>query len=81
MKSCLSYLAYATTLGSPGYQVSPGFWYTLVRVLPRCLLDIDGNGAVDGLMILRALFGLTGTFTTIDRCPMQVLNKRLGLRR
>ena len=33
--------------------------------IPPCLLDIDGNGTIDaltdGLMILRVMFGLTGT--------------------
>ena len=68
LSSSLGDLAYGTTLGSAGYQLGAGFWYTVVGVLPGCLLDIDGNGKVDaltdGLMILRALFGLTGTSVT-----------------
>ena len=37
-------------------------------VAANCTFDVDGNGAVDaltdGLLILRALFGLTGTSVT-----------------
>ena len=52
------------SLSSNGYRLRPGPW----GVLPVCLVDIDGNGAVeplaDGLMLLRAMFGLTGTAVT-----------------
>jgi hypothetical protein len=41
----------------------------VMPVLPfNCSLDIDGNGSIDaltdGLMLLRAMFGLTGTSVT-----------------
>lgn len=42
--------------------------YQGVPNLPPCTLDVDGNGSVnpltDGLMIVRAMFGLTGTAVT-----------------
>lgn len=42
--------------------------YYAPTVAALCTLDIDGNGAqdalTDGLIILRALFGLTGTSVT-----------------
>jgi hypothetical protein len=42
--------------------------FALVIARPPCTLDIDGNGNVDalsdGLMLIRAMFGLTGTPVT-----------------
>jgi len=42
--------------------------YQGVPPAPPCTLDVDGNGSVspltDGLMIVRAMFGLTGTAVT-----------------
>ena len=67
LSSSVGGLAYATALSGSPYQFYPGFWNT-VTGLPGCLLDIDGNGRVDaltdGLLILRAMFGLTGTSAT-----------------
>jgi hypothetical protein len=52
--------------GSPfATQPSPT---SLAAVSRRCSLDIDGNGILDaptdGLMLLRAMFGLTGSAVT-----------------
>jgi len=59
---------FAAGLSSTNYQVNPGFWGTIVGAAPGCLLDIDGNGSIDaltdGLLILRAMFGLSGTSVT-----------------
>jgi hypothetical protein len=51
------------------YQFYAGFWTGGAVLVPQlCLLDVDGNSSVDaltdGLLILRAMFGLTGTSVT-----------------
>ncbi len=59
---------FAGALTSASYRINSGFWGTITGVLPGCVLDIDGNGAIDpltdGLLILRTMFGLTGTAVT-----------------
>ena len=48
--------------GAAAFRVATG------SLLSVCTLDVDGNGntdaLTDGLVILRALFGLTGTSVT-----------------
>lgn len=45
-----------------------GFWHAVIGGAPGCVLDVDGNGVIsatsDGLMILRAMLGLTDTAVT-----------------
>jgi hypothetical protein len=59
---------FANPMTSSGYQLFPGFWGTVIGPIPLCLLDLDGNGTIDpqtdGLMVLRAMFGLTGSAVT-----------------
>jgi len=59
---------FAAALTIASYRINPGFWGTIAGVLPGCVLDIDGNGSIDpltdGLLILRAMFGLTGSAVT-----------------
>ena len=62
-------LSRAPALGGGNYLLYPGFWTDSTAVPPpACLLDLDGNGSIDaltdGLMIIRALFGLTGASVT-----------------
>jgi hypothetical protein len=51
-------------MSSAGYRLNPGFWGAVTGGVPTCLLDVDGNTfndtATDGLMLLRAMFRLTG---------------------
>ena len=53
---------------STGFVLSPGFWHSVIGVTQGCVLDLDGNQTIsattDGLMLLRAMFGLTGTAVT-----------------
>jgi hypothetical protein len=53
---------------STGFVLSPGFWHSVIGVTQGCVLDVDGNLAIsattDGLMLLRAMLGLTGTAVT-----------------
>jgi len=59
---------FASPLGSANYQINPGFWGAVIGPLPLCLLDLDGDGnadaLTDGLMLIRAMFGLTGAAVT-----------------
>lgn len=53
---------------STGFVLSPGFWHSVIGVTQGCVIDIDGNQSIsattDGLMILRAMLGLSGTTVT-----------------
>ena len=53
---------------STGFVLSPGFWHAAIGVTQGSVHDIDGNNSInaltDGLMLLRAMFGLTGTAVT-----------------
>ena len=53
---------------STGFVLSPGFWHATIGVTQGCVLDVDGNNSIsaltDGLMLLRAMLGLTGTAVT-----------------
>jgi len=68
MSSSLGDPFFTGPLGSANYQLKPGYWGAVIGPLSLCLLDIDGDenaGALtDGLMILRAMFGLTGAAVT-----------------
>ena len=53
---------------STGFVLSPGFWHSVIGVTQGCVIDIDGNQTIsattDGLMLLRAMLGLTETAVT-----------------
>ena len=53
---------------STGFVLSPGFWHSVIGVTQGCVIDIDGNQTIsattDGLMLLRAMLGLTDTAVT-----------------
>ena len=53
---------------STGFVLSPGFWHSVIGVTQGCVIDIDGNHTIsattDGLMLLRAMLGLTDTAVT-----------------
>ena len=53
---------------STGFVLSPGFWHSVIDVTQGCVIDIDGNHTIsattDGLMLLRAMLGLTDTAVT-----------------
>ncbi len=53
---------------STGHVLNSGFWYSVIGVTQGCVIDIDGNQTIsattDGLMLLRAMLGLTGTAVT-----------------
>jgi hypothetical protein len=56
------------TIRSAAFELRSGFWPTVVSVRPLCVLDVDGDGVAnattDGVLILRAMFGLTGSAVT-----------------
>ena len=56
------------TVGAASARLHAGFQTAAYQLSAACLLDVDGNGSIDaltdGLMILRAMFGLTGTSVT-----------------
>ena len=53
---------------STGFVLNSGFWHSVIGVTQGCVLDLDGNQMIsattDGLMLLRAMLGLTGTAVT-----------------
>jgi len=60
----------APSIQSAGvFRFYSGFWQG-ERVIPMCLLDIDGNGildaATDGVLIARAMAGFTGSALIAD---------------
>ena len=71
-------VAGASSSGS-GKKAAPGFVNQLYGTVYSCLLDVDENGVVDaptdGLLILRTMFGLTGTSVTLGAIGPQA--KRL----
>ncbi len=60
-----SFTARLTPLSS---ALAPGFWHAVIGATQGCVLDVDGNGVIsataDGLMILRAMLGLSDTAVT-----------------
>lgn len=51
-----------------GRLLAPGFWHAVIGATQGCVLDVDGNNVIsatsDGLMILRAMLGLTNAAVT-----------------
>ena len=68
LSSSLGDTTFAARQTSAGFVLSPGFWHSVLGVTQGCVLDIDGNQSIsattDGLMLLRAMLGLTGTAVT-----------------
>jgi hypothetical protein len=58
----------SATISSASAKLASGFINELYGANFSCILDIDGNGTVDprtdGLMLVRAMFGLIGTAVT-----------------
>ncbi len=58
-----------TALLAPASRLlAPGFWHAVIGATQGCVLDVDGDGVIsatsDGLMILRAMLGLSDTAVT-----------------
>ena len=68
LSSSLGDATFTARQTSAGFVLSPGFWHSMLGVTQGCVLDIDGNQSIsattDGLMLLRAMLGLTGTVVT-----------------
>ena len=68
LSSSLGDTTFTARQTSTGFVLSPGFWNAVLGVTQGCVLDIDGSQTVsattDGLMLLRAMLGLTGTAVT-----------------
>lgn len=67
-------IAGASSTGS-GKIVGPGFINQLYGTVYSCILDVDQNGFIDaptdGMLILRTMFGLTGTAVTTSAIGAQ----------
>lgn len=65
LSSSLGDTVYTLRSTCTGFVLSPRFWHETNAVHGGCLLYIDGNNSInavtDGLMLLRAVLGLTGT--------------------
>jgi len=68
LSSSLGDTTFTARQTSTGFVLSPGFWHSVLGVTQGCVLDVDGNLSIsattDGLMLLRAMLGLTGTAVT-----------------
>ena len=68
LSSSVGDTVYTLRSTSAGYVLSPGFWHSTIGVTQGCVLDLDGNNSInaltDGLMLLRAMLGLTDTAVT-----------------
>ena len=68
LSSSLGDTTFTARQTSAGFVLSSGFWHSVLGVTQGCVLDIDGNQSIsattDGLMLLRAMLGLTGTAVT-----------------
>ena len=68
LSSSLGDMTFTVRQTSTGFVLSPGFWHSVIGVTQGCVLDVDGNQRIDattdGVMLLRAMFGLTGTAVT-----------------
>jgi hypothetical protein len=68
LSSSVGDTAFTARQTSAGSVLSPGFWHGVIGVTQGCVLDVDGNGTIsatsDGLMLLRAMLGLTETAVT-----------------
>ncbi|MBC7709192.1 MAG: hypothetical protein H7203_03965 [Rhizobacter sp.] len=69
LSSSLGDTAFSARQSNIGFVLSSGFWHSVIGVTQGCVLDVDGNLAIsattDGLMLLRAMLGLTGTAVTV----------------
>ena len=56
------------TVGAASARLHAGFQTAAYQLSAACLLYVDGNGSIDaltdGLLVMRALFGLTGASVT-----------------
>ena len=68
LSSSLGDSTFGARQSSANLALSPGFWPTVIGVTQGCVLDIDGDQTIsatsDGLMLLRAMLGLTGDAVT-----------------
>lgn len=68
ISSSLGDLSRSPQLAAGPYQIFPGFWIPGSGIVSGCTLDLDDNGTIDaltdGLMLMRVMFGLTGTSVT-----------------
>ena len=68
LSSSLGDTTFTARQTSTGFVLSPGFWHSVLGVTQGCVLDVDGNLSIsattDGLMLLRAMLGFTGTAVT-----------------
>ena len=68
LSSSLGDTVYTLRSTSSGFVLSPGFWHATIGVTQGCVLDVDGNNAInaltDGLMLLRVMLGLTDDAVT-----------------
>ena len=68
LSSSVGDTVYTLRSTSPGFVLSPGFWNATIGVIQGCVLDLDGNNSInaltDGLLLLRAMLGLTDTAVT-----------------
>ena len=68
LSSSLGDAVYTLRSTSAGFVLSPGFWHATIGVTQGCVLDLDGNNSItaltDGLMLLRAMLGLTDSAVT-----------------
>ena len=69
LSSSVGNTVYTLRSTSSGFVLSPGFWHATIGVTQGCVLDLDGNNSInaltDGLLLLRAMLGLTDTAVTI----------------
>lgn len=68
LSSSVGDTVYTLRSTSNGFVLSPGFWHATIGVTQGCVLDLDGNNSIsaltDGLLLLRAMLGLTDTAVT-----------------
>ena len=68
LSSSLGDTVYTLRSTSAGFVLNPGFWHATIGVTQGCVLDLDGSNSIsaltDGLMLLRAMLGLTDTAVT-----------------
>ena len=69
LSSSVEDTVYTLRSTSSDFVLSPGLWHATIGVTQGCVLDLDGNNSInaltDGLLLLRAMLGLTDTAVTI----------------